>query len=146
MLAVVREMVAAAGQTSLFGTADEFLLKVPNPPWMDLVIEAHRLPRGRRQVTVTHYREQNGDLIPDPDVELDGADGTPVALTIQGPDGPSYTHVADEEQAPACRRIAAELAAFADLWAANLRAQGFIQAAAQLAPTAMSDQSSDRFA
>ena len=131
LIGMVREIVAAAGRTTDFETADEFLLKVVNPPWMDLVIEAHRLPGQQRQVTVTHYREQNGDLIPDPDMEL-AWDGTPRSLTVQGPSAPEYTRVPDQADSDRAR-IFTELGAFAALWAANLRAQGFIQAAASSA-------------
>ena len=133
LMAVVREIVAAAGRTADFEVADEFLLKVVNAPWMDLVLEAHRLPGQRRQVTVTHYREQGGDLIPDPDLEM-AWDSSPLSLTVQGPSGPVYTRVPDEPD-PARARTIREIADFAAMWAVNLRAQGFIQAAALSAAT-----------
>jgi hypothetical protein len=133
MLAVVRAIVEAAGQTAAFEQADEFCLKIPNPPFEDLVIEAHPLPGRRRMVTVTHYLPQDDpldDLIADSDVELTW-DGTPRSLTVRGPYGPLYTPVPDESS-PGRDRVLAEIEEFLRVWAANLTAQGFVAAAARL--------------
>src|SRR5689334_16361106 len=39
-------------------------VRIENPPYMPLSIEVI----GKNLVSVTHYYEQNGDLIPDPDM------------------------------------------------------------------------------
>ncbi len=132
MLAVVCAIVEAAGQTAAFERAEEFCLRVTNPPFEDLVIEAHPLPGGRRMVTVTHYLSREDpldDLITDSDVELTW-DGTPISLTVRGPYGPLYTRVPDEP-APSRDRVLAEIEDFLRTWAANLDAQGFVDAAAR---------------
>ena len=132
MLAVVRAIVEAAGQTAAFEHAEEFCLKVPNPPFLDLVIESHPLPGRRRMVTVTHYLPQEDpldDLITDCDIELTW-DGTPLSLTVRGPYGPLYTRVPDTPS-PSRDSVLAEVSDFVDTWAANLDAQGFVDAAAR---------------
>ncbi len=140
MLAVVRAIVEAAGQTAAFEQAEEFCLKVPNPPFEDLVIEAHPLPGRRRMVTVTHYLPQEDpldDLITDSDVEL-AWDGMPLSLTVRGPYGPFYSRVPDEPS-PSRDRVLAEIEDFLRVWAANLTAQGFVDAAARVCRAELAD-------
>ncbi len=54
-------------------------LKIDNPPYMELVIEAvdETGPMGLPALSVAHYGEQNGDLMRDPEMcfELGFADG-----------------------------------------------------------------------
>jgi hypothetical protein len=52
------------------GYRPEFYLKIENPPFMDLVIEAmpEPGPLGFPAISVAHYGEQNGDLMRDPEM------------------------------------------------------------------------------
>ena len=56
-------------------------LKLKSQPYMDLTIE--RI--GPDEISLTHYYEQNGDLVPDPDmqVRIDFQNETAEALTCQ---------------------------------------------------------------
>lgn len=106
-------------------------LKLENPPYMPLSIEVV----GRHLVSVTHYGEQNGDLMSDPDMVFytnTGRDGwAPMsyrndyvgvwresAVILHG----SWLMLDAPEQS--------EQASFADEWAANIEAQGFLDAQA----------------
>ncbi len=82
-----------------------------------------------KQITVTHYFEQNGDLVPDPDVEfvdLGGDDWLPVA--IQHSTG-RYCVTAKQAEGTdnwlISNRAMADLKSFVRMWARNLLAQGF---------------------
>jgi len=43
-------------------------LKIENPPYMALVIEATPGPTGLPAISIAHYGEQNGDLMRDPEM------------------------------------------------------------------------------
>lgn len=94
---------------------ESFWLKIAaGECYMPLSIERHG-----RQITITHYRFQNGDSIPDPDVELHvnpNDEWEPIA--IQHSDG-TYVRATIQN--------AESLDSFVGLWARNLRHQGFIQ-------------------
>jgi hypothetical protein len=75
-------------------------LKIENPPFMPLVIEAWGSPilGEKRRISLAHYFEQEGDLIPGPEVEIRD-DGWPIRalrasqalgytqVTVYSPDG-----------------------------------------------------------
>ncbi len=97
-LDVIQEIVEAAGQTErLMQRGERFRLRIENSPFMPLTIEAWDSPihaEGRR-ISVAHYFEQEGDLVPDPEVEIRD-DGWPIELsqrdfytqvTLYQPDG-----------------------------------------------------------
>lgn len=137
MAETVERIVKAAGRqeewAGVLARGEHFHIRIENGSLMPLVIESWRLPRkpGERVISVAHYFEQNGDQVPDPDVEILG-DGSPMNITNQF----SFTRVArwDEEGelqwSPAKRY---ELQRFLNLWARNINAQGFIEAAGRLA-------------
>ncbi len=52
------------------GWRPDLYLKIENPPYMELVIEAvdESGPCGLRSLSVAHYGEQNGDLMRDPEM------------------------------------------------------------------------------
>ena len=61
----------------------QFHIKIENPPYMPLTIEGIGTgPRNLPAVSVTHYGEQNGDLMRDPEMcfELQIQDGQIVAV------------------------------------------------------------------
>lgn len=157
-LLLIFEIVEAAdGVVPFIQTGEDFWLRVPNEPYEPLTIEAH----GRRYLTVTHYYEQNGDLIPDPDVEIDFS-GKVLTFTQVMPTGPMRLEpnsVQDAEGEPMhislggfapCERVLSELTAheqrdiedFLGMWATNLREQGFVEAASMVSILEPVDQES----
>ena len=112
-------------------------LKIENPPYMALVIEATLEPGpcGAPALSVAHYGEQNGDLMRDPEMcfELAKTPGSALSLSpfyfrndymgvehySRSNDGTHYTFRPE---------LYAEHQSFTALWDRNLRAQGFIEA------------------
>jgi hypothetical protein len=106
-------------------------LKVANAPYMDLVIEAiEQGPSGLPAVSITHYGEQNGDLMRDPEMCFELKDNELSAYyyrndyvgveqwsrnTIRG----HYVVLANLHQ---------QHQHFARTWDDNLRLQGFAEA------------------
>lgn len=131
------EIVKAAGQYGRFSQGgSHFSLKIDNPPFMPLVIEAWDSPimGENRRISVAHYLEQAGDLIPDPEVEIRD-DGWPIELSQRA----FYTQVTTYSGdgltlsfAPQAKRSVLHF--LDNTWAPNLRAQRFIEAAHKLAP------------
>ena len=97
------------------------VLRLSLPGYMPLVIES--LIPGT-VVTVTHYYRQNGDLCPDPDMEFGTTAEGWVPLCKQ--DSLSYTRPEPGSNGQAA------LAAFADFWACNLEAQGWLERAVRV--------------
>lgn len=134
-LKVIQEIVAAAGQTErLTQYGPHFTLRLKNPPFMPLTIEAwdSLIPGEGRRISVAHYFEQEGDLVPDPEVEIRD-DGWPIELSQRD----YYTEVTVYQASddlwfwPQAKR---EVLDFLNhTWAPNLRAQRFVEAAQILA-------------
>jgi len=104
-----------------FKDADEFYVKISNEPFMPLSIERHG-----NQVTVTHYFEQNGDLVPDPDMEFEIYKGRWLPYAIQHSNG-KYVRTLEREGEK--RIIFVDdydaLLSFSEIWSRNLLDQGF---------------------
>jgi hypothetical protein len=79
MKTTIEKILTAHGIFEAFQCNENFSAKIENGPYLPLCIEKHG-----NQVTVTHYVEQNGDLIPDPDMEFEILNGewSPVALQL----------------------------------------------------------------
>jgi hypothetical protein len=137
-LATIVEIVKAAGQFEEFTRRGRhFHVTIENGPYQPLVIEAWDSPiRGEgRRISVAHYFESAGDLVPDPEVEIRD-DGWPIELSqVLG-----YTQVTVYREdgtmlfAPQSRQDVLHF--LDDTWAPNLRAQRFIEAAQKLAQPA----------
>ena len=137
-LATIVEIVKAAGLFEEFTRRGRhFHVVIENGSYQPLVIEAWDSPiagEGRR-ISVAHYFEQEGDLVPDPEVEIRD-DGWPIELSqVWG-----YTQVTVYQE-DGTLLFAAEskrdvLHFLDDTWAPNLRAQRFIEAARKLAQPA----------
>ena len=108
-------------------------LKIENPPFMALVIEATPEPGpcGSPAISIAHYGEQNGDLMRDPEMlfemrrkagtlELDAYYWRNDYLGIE-----EYSSLRDNA---ALKRLHES---FARNWDRNLRAQGFLEAFTQ---------------
>ncbi|MFO0749142.1 MAG: hypothetical protein U1F43_26290 [Myxococcota bacterium] len=121
--ASVLAVLKAHRKLDAFTTPGEgFHVAVQSPGYMDLVIERH----GDR-VTISHYFQQNGDMVADPDVEFYIAgdfEWYPVAMQTQW----GY-HVCLEFEAGKMTRqnptTAKDILAFTNVWARNIKEQGF---------------------
>jgi hypothetical protein len=117
------------------GWRHSLYLKVANPPYMELVIEAtdDSGPCGLPCISVAHYGEQNGDLMRDPEMcfELGFAGGPNL--------NPFYwrnDYVGIEQWSRDIRngmyvynaKLHAQHESFAKLWDNNLREQRFLEA------------------
>lgn len=122
MKSAIEKVLEQLGELEAFQSNQDFAIKILNEPFMPLSIEKHD-----KLVTISHYFEQNGDLIPDPDMEfLDLGRGDWIPVAIQHSTG-HYARAGECEEgvwkfnAKALR----DLQSFANLWGRNLIAQGF---------------------
>jgi hypothetical protein len=125
MRTVIHELARVAGMA----LKDGAYFKLEQAGYDPLVVEVH----GQR-VSVSHYFEQNGDLMSDPDmVFLVGPDGEwyPVEIT-QSPVGVYCNAVLEWDAlgwpAQLYPRAQAGMASFARTWARNIREQGWERA------------------
>jgi hypothetical protein len=122
MKSAVGKILKAHGILEAFNSTDHYAVKIASVGFMPLCIEKHG-----ELLTVTHYFEQNGDLVPDPDVEfvnIGGKEWLPVA--IQHSTG-HYSRVAERIEGvwKFRPRGLRDLQSFSRMWARNLLAQGF---------------------
>lgn len=78
MKSAIEEILTAHRQLTAFRENEHYAVKIVSEGFMPLSIEKHD-----KLVTVTHYYEQNGDLVPDPDMEfvdLGRGEWLPVAI------------------------------------------------------------------
>jgi hypothetical protein len=112
-------------------------LKIENPPFMALVIEAmpEPGPLNLPSISVAHYGEQNGDLMRDPEMCFELSKPPLCSLGLSAwyfrndylgveqvsryHNGENYSFVPD---------LYEQHEAFARQWDSNLRAQGFLEA------------------
>jgi hypothetical protein len=129
MKAIVRILEMAGGFRR------DLYLRIENPPYMALVIEAtpEPGPKGLPALSVAHYGEQNGDLMRDPEMCFElGMDGGPHLTAFYYRN--DYIGVEQWSRFIRDGRYAmhAELhrqhERFAALWDKNLTAQGFVEA------------------
>ena len=117
----------------------QFHIKIENPPYMPLTIEGIGTgPRSLPAVSVTHYGEQNGDLMRDPEMcfEMEIQNGQTVALMpyyyrndymgIEEQSVNEGQHSQDGEQPIRVNlKQIRQHGAFARSWDRNLKRQGF---------------------
>lgn len=118
----VEKILRSLGKLNDFQNGQEFHVRINNGPYMPLVIERHG-----SMATVSHYYEQNGDSVPDPDMEFRILpDGSWLPVAIQHNTG-HYSRAIFEKDGKEYVRIQAlkELKSFARMWACNLLAQKF---------------------
>jgi hypothetical protein len=120
MQSTILEILNRHGLDTAFNRSTEFHLRLEHPPYLPLVIE-----RQGNIISVAHYSELNGDLIRDPELCLRWPDWVPTSIT-QDPVG-RYEEVFSEGDGQVRVRVGLlrDLKLFANLWARNLKAQGF---------------------
>ncbi len=126
----VLELIKRAG-----GWHPGLYLKIDNPPYMELVIEAtdESGPMGLPAISVAHYGEQNGDLMRDPEMcfELGMAGGPHLSAFYYRNDylgveqWSRFIHDGNYAHHTELHRQHED---FAALWDKNLNAQGFVDA------------------
>lgn len=135
-LETIFEIVKAAQQWDRFAQRGQhFHLKIENEPYMPLVIEAwdSPIPGEGRRISVAHYFESNGDLVPDPEIEITDT-GWPIELSQAVLHTQVSVYSDDGRTRRFKPRVKREVLSFIDgIWARNLRAQGFIAAAQKMA-------------
>ena len=104
--------------------------------FMPLVIEHVGVgPRGQPLVSAAHYYEQQGDMMADPEMTFDVADGIWSPVEFQQASPPIYQRavsVDDNGKVLIKPKLLADLKRFTALWDRNLRDQGFLAAAQAL--------------
>ena len=112
-------------------------LKIENPPYMALVIEAmdESGPMGLPAISVCHYGEQNGDLMRDPEMcfELSnplrlGVSLVPYAWRNDYVHVEQYSRSIQGDNYVFDSDLYTQHEKFAAEWDRNLRSQGFIEA------------------
>src|SRR5712692_3620527 len=85
LLAVVNELVTAAGLHEQFQTGREFHLHLEHEPYEPLVIESWPADVSyvgeKRHISVAHYYYQEGDAIADPDILMTDT-GYPIEIQM----------------------------------------------------------------
>src|SRR5689334_17706905 len=102
--------------------------------WMPLVIEHI----GRNLISVAHYYQQNGDLVPDPEIVFytgDPAGWVPVECQLAIGTRTVCARVTNGILGHLNRAAALSVADFADMWADNIRDQGWLAEARKTAGT-----------
>ena len=113
-------------------------LRIENPPYMALVIEAmdESGPCGLPALSVAHYGELNGDAMRDPEMcfELGFAPGLhldPFYYRNDYVGVEQWSRFIHEDRYVCHIQLHAEHQRFAALWDKNLRQQGFVEAFAR---------------
>ena len=128
----ILQILRAAG-----GFRRDLYLRIENPPYMRLVIEAtpERGPLGAPAISIAHYGEQNGDLMRDPEMCFELTNPPGAGWTM-----PPYYFRSDYlgvEQLSRTRDtqnyifypdLFHQHESFARTWDRNLHAQGFLEA------------------
>jgi hypothetical protein len=112
-------------------------LKIENPPYMALVIEAtpEPGPTGLSAISIAHYGEQNGDLMRDPEMCFELSKPPLCSLELVGyywrndyMGVEQYSRYIDGANYVFVPNLYEQHQKFAALWDRNLRAQGFLDA------------------
>jgi len=104
-----------------FVSKPENYKKIKNEPFMDLVIECI----GENIISLAHYYEQGGDLIPDPDMEIKVMPEFEAVEVLAYQDNFKYQKVYTEDGKSYYPKLRKELNSFLNFWLNNLKKQGF---------------------
>jgi len=117
----IEKLLAAHNLLENFHAQLDFHVRFDMSGYQRLVIERHS-----ELISVAHYFEQNGDLVPDPEVELHYPFWEPTAITqVMGLRREKFIQRDDETLVDI--RFDREVSAFLSLWARNIQAQGWAQ-------------------
>jgi hypothetical protein len=110
-------------------------LKIENPPFMELVIEAtdESGPCGLPAISVAHYGEQNGDLMRDPEMMFEfglggGAHLNPFYWRNDYVGIEQWSRFIRDDHYAFRTELHRQHEEFAKMWDKNLRSQGFTEA------------------
>jgi hypothetical protein len=117
------------------GFRRDLYLRIENPPYMALVIEAtpESGPCGAPALSVAHYGEQNGDLMRDPEMcfEIGMVGGPRLTAFYYRNDYmgvEQWSRFIRDGQYATHAELHRQHERFAALWDKNLNAQGFVEA------------------
>jgi hypothetical protein len=118
----IETILKALGVYDCFTAHTHAYVKVSSAGFMPLSVEKYG-----SQITLAHYYEQNGDLVPDPDMEFLLSEDGWYPVAIQHATGHYSRCVHEDEAGKVLVNVRERLdqKRFADLWAGNLLAQGF---------------------
>ncbi len=104
-----------------FQNKDSFHVRFEKTGYQPLVIERHG-----EMISVAHYFEQNGDLVPDPEVELHYPTWFPTAIT-QAIGYRREKFIERDGRTLVDTRFDREVSSFLSMWARNIKAQGWAE-------------------
>lgn len=121
MSSAIEGVLASHGLKEKFDLSTEFYVKIENEGFMPLIIEKHG-----KSVIIAHYFEQNGDFIPDPDMEFSITEWGWVPMATQNALG-VYRRASEWKDGKLMvnKREFKNQQSFATMWARNIKAQGF---------------------
>jgi hypothetical protein len=117
----IEKLLSAHNLLENFHAHLAFHVRFDMPGYQRLVIERHG-----ELISVAHYFEQNGDLVPDPEVELHYPTWFPTAIT-QAFGYRREKFIQREGQTLVDTRFHREVSSFLNMWARNIHAQGWAQ-------------------
>lgn len=98
-------------------------IKLKTDCFMDLNINVLRRTPDKTTISMTHYYEQNGDLVPDPDMEIAIYPKSKMAEALTYQDSFCYQKVYPEPN-KVNLKVKTELNRFLNTWLNNLKLQG----------------------
>lgn len=94
------------------------------PNFMDLNLDVLHKRSNRILIALSHYYKQNGDMIPDPDMELAVYPTLEIAEALSYQDSFCYRTIYSDDKGTEDIKVKKELNAFLDQWLSNLIEQG----------------------
>lgn len=94
------------------------------PNFMDLNLDVLHKRSNRILIALSHYYKQNGDMIPDPDMQIAVYPQLEIAEALAYQDSFSYREIYRDDKGTEDIKAKKELNAFLDQWLSNLIEQG----------------------
>ena len=98
--------------------------KIDNARGMYMAVSVNRI--GQRHYSITHYFEQNGDLVPDPDMVFWRGEGDRPWVAVAYQDQRTYSEAVTFDNGEPVKikaALQADLTNFANTWMGNIREQ-----------------------